>query len=206
MLYEKPCLSKQVCKKCYADNGWKWTGENENEWNKRETVRCIGYVEHVCAEPISVYINMEHSLEKCSYVFEHEIMCQEEGKDIMTGETYSYEDLNYKFAVANKDKQGYGVPKWTLDCQQKFSFDGQIISIDSRFYPPNYNCDWETKKGGGWGGGSVTVYAGDTLIKKKYFKPKESIDELMKEVEEYVEKLKEKLHGAVKDVLYDFDG
>lgn len=34
--------------------------------------------------------------------------------------------------------------KWTDDCQGKKDFDGEVLSISSRFYPPSYSRDGQT--------------------------------------------------------------
>jgi len=82
MILEKQILSKEVCQKCYANKGWIWTGENENEWNKKQVVRCIGYTDRYNVEPIFLRITVEHSLDNCQYKFEHNVLCQEEGDNV----------------------------------------------------------------------------------------------------------------------------
>ena len=69
-------------------------------------------------------------------------------------------------------------PKWSWDCGFKLDFDGPIISVSSRFYPPksHYGSSWD---------GNVSFFLMGKLIEKKSFDC-ESLEELKKEVEFYV--------------------
>ena len=78
---------------------------------------------------------------------------------------------------ANEEKEIYNQPKWRWDCNFKLDFDGSLLSISSRFYPPH-------KNNGDWWEGNVTVNFLDTELLKKEFKC-DTLDELKKEVEKF---------------------
>lgn len=77
----------------------------------------------------------------------------------------------------NGKKEGYE-PLWDFDCGFKLDFDGPLMSVSGRFYPPkeHYGATWD---------GSVTVYILDKEYSKKQFDCK-TIEELKNQVEEYV--------------------
>lgn len=73
-------------------------------------------------------------------------------------------------------------PQWSFDCGFKLDYDGGIISISSRFYPPksHYGATWD---------GTVSVYClGDEVEERKF--DCKTLDELKIKVEEYVTELK----------------
>lgn len=92
-------------------------------------------------------------------------------------------------AKLNEGK-GEDEPKWSFDCGFKLDFDGGIIRISSRFYPPktHYGSTWD---------GNVSVYLLDKKIHTKEF-DHNTLDELKKDVEMYVENIIEKLKCALK--------
>lgn len=67
-------------------------------------------------------------------------------------------------------------PRWSWDCNFKLDFDGPLLSLCSRFYPPYNNIGkWE---------GNVSVNLLDVKILKKEFKC-DTLDELKIEVEKF---------------------
>ena len=74
-------------------------------------------------------------------------------------------------------EQEYGVPIWSWDCNFKLDFDGSLLRLSSRFYPPHKNDHdgWE---------GTASVMIGDQTISEKAFKT-ETLDELKVQVEGY---------------------
>lgn len=79
---------------------------------------------------------------------------------------------------ANKDKDEYGEPYWGTDCHFKLDYDGPLVTVSSRFYPPAkyYGPTWDR---------SVTVYVGEKeIVRKKFDCP--TMDELRTKVETYV--------------------
>lgn len=79
---------------------------------------------------------------------------------------------------ANEGKKIFGEPKWEWDCGFKLDFDGSLLRISSRFYPPHKNA-------GDWWAGTVSVLFFDDNILEKKFKCN-TLDELKDEVEKFV--------------------
>ena len=78
--------------------------------------------------------------------------------------------------MANRNKDTK--PKWKFDCGFKLDFDGPIVSVSSRFYPPktHYGPKWD---------GNVTINIFDIKIIKKEFKCN-TLNDLKNEVENYI--------------------
>lgn len=90
-----------------------------------------------------------------------------------------------------KDDDDYNsAPRWDFDCGFKLDFDGPLMHISSRFYPPktHYGATWD---------GTVTVYILDKEVSEKKFDCK-TLDELKQQVEEYVYRVANKLIDAIK--------
>lgn len=100
----------------------------------------------------------------------------------------TWENANNWIEKINRDKSDYE-PKWKWDCNFKLDFDGGLISVTSRFYPPNKNKSkkWE---------GTLSIIILDTTITKKSF-INEDLDKLKEEVEifikHYIEIIKSRL-------------
>lgn len=92
-------------------------------------------------------------------------------------------ELNWDNAGAweeksNFNKEIYDEPRWKFDCGFKLDFDGSLLSINSRFYPPHKNDgDW-------WEGNLHVVLFGETILTKKFKKP--TLEELRVTVENYL--------------------
>ena len=81
---------------------------------------------------------------------------------------------------ANAKKEIFDEPKWSWDCNFKLDFDGSLVRVISRFYPPHKtssNC-WE---------GTVTVKLLNIELLKKEFKC-DNLDELKTEVEKSIKR------------------
>lgn len=91
---------------------------------------------------------------------------------------------------SNEDKV-YGEPHWSFDCGFKLDFDGPLVRIDSRFYPPktHYGSTWD---------GTVTLIVGEKEILEKKFDCA-SLSELKDAVEDYTKRL----HGKLLAILTD---
>lgn len=78
-------------------------------------------------------------------------------------------------------------PLWKWDCGFKLDYDGGLMSVSSRFYPPksHYGETWD---------GTVTVFIFDKEVQEKKFDC-ESLEELKKAVEEYVNGLRSKIEA-----------
>lgn len=83
-------------------------------------------------------------------------------------------------------------PKWRWDCGFKLDYDGGMLSISSRFYPPktHYGETWD---------GTVGVYLLGEMIREKKFDC-ETLEQLKQEVEGYVQSLEEKLKNLCTDI------
>ena len=67
---------------------------------------------------------------------------------------------------------------WSWDCSFKLDYDGNILKVSSRFYPP---CE---QYGDNWGGTVMLCYLDKELISKKFVCG--SLDILKHDVEKYV--------------------
>lgn len=100
------------------------------------------------------------------------------GGDPLPGCPKSWDEANKWQETANAKKDEFEEPKWRFDCGFKLDFDGPLISINSRFYPPTEHY------GPGWDG-NVTFYRMGVQIYQKNFEC-ETLEQLKKEVESYV--------------------
>lgn len=89
-----------------------------------------------------------------------------------------------------EDKEDGGKPFWDFDCGFKLDYDGPLLSVSSRFYPPktHYGATWD---------GTVTVRLLDEEVAEKKFDCP-TLEELKKQVEEYVGGFVEKIKAALK--------
>ena len=78
---------------------------------------------------------------------------------------------------------------WKYDCGFKLDYDGGLLYISSRFYPPkeHYGETWD---------GTVTIYLAGNTINKKAFDCK-TLEELRKQVEGYVSSLADKIKSVL---------
>lgn len=109
------------------------------------------------------------------------------------------EELNWDDArnwqeEANKDKTKHDEPVWEWDCSFKLDYDGPLISIASRFYPPHYNTN-----GLGWDGTLKMDLVGKVVLEKKF--TCDTLDELKKEVEIFTEKYINKLKTVMSEIV-----
>lgn len=78
---------------------------------------------------------------------------------------------------ANEKKEIFDEPKWTWDCNFKLDFDGSLLRISSRFYPPHKNAgDW-------WEGAVLVNFLGEELLRKEF--KCTTLNELKVEVEKF---------------------
>lgn len=70
--------------------------------------------------------------------------------------------------------------KWSFDCGFKLDFDGSLLNVSSRFYPPktHYGDRWD---------GECSIYLMDEVVASKKIKTK-TLKELKREVEQFVKK------------------
>ena len=81
------------------------------------------------------------------------------GGEPLPGCPENFEEANKWTDNANKDKDEFHEPKWSFDCGFKLDFDGPIIDISSRFYPPKKHY------GEGWDGTITVLLMGNEPIK-----------------------------------------
>ena len=90
---------------------------------------------------------------------------------------------------ANIEHEDNGFPKWSFDCGFKLDYDGGLLSVESRFYPPHMNNH------DGWEGGVRINLLFDNLIEKTF--KTDSLDDLKDQVEDflkgYIAEIKHKL-------------
>lgn len=78
---------------------------------------------------------------------------------------------------ANEKKEIHDEPKWNWDCGFKLDFDGSLLSINSRFYPPKNESDW-------WVGKLHVVLFGEIILTKEF--KEATLDEIRESVEKYM--------------------
>jgi hypothetical protein len=85
----------------------------------------------------------------------------------------------------NEGKNGSDL-QWSFDCGFKLDYDGEILSVSSRFYPPksHYGETWD---------GTVTIYFLGKEIKEKDFNCK-TLDELKDKVDKYVKNITDRIN------------
>jgi hypothetical protein len=96
-------------------------------------------------------------------------------------------ELNWKEAeiwqeTSNEEKNN-NEPKWNWDCNFKLDFDGSLVYIESRFYPPHYN------RGDYWEGTLNVRVLGDSILEKEF--KCDTLDELKEEVETFTKNYKD---------------
>lgn len=101
------------------------------------------------------------------------------GGNPLEGCPESYEEAD-KWAENTNESSVVGPdgPKWKFDCGFKLDYDGPLVGISSRFYPPktHYGPTWD---------GTVTIYYLGQDVFEKQFDCK-SLDELRAQVENFV--------------------
>ncbi len=103
----------------------------------------------------------------------------------MHGCPSSWKDADEWQNNANEDKDKFQEPIWEFDCGFKLDFDGPLISVSSRFYPPktHYGDKWD---------GTVTL----CILKKEVCEKKfecSSLDELKNKVEDFIKEVASKI-------------
>jgi hypothetical protein len=82
----------------------------------------------------------------------------------------------------------HGDPMWRWDCGFKLDYDGGLIQVSSRFYPPksHYGPKWD---------GDCTIRCSDKEVGKKHFEC-DTLEQLRTEVEAYVKTFEDKILKA----------
>ncbi len=102
------------------------------------------------------------------------------GGDPLDGCPKSYNEANNWADRCNQDKDKNDEPVWSFDCGFKLDFDGPILSVSSRFYPPktHYGPKWD---------GTVSIYLLGKKVNEEKFE-EDTLDTLRIKVESYVKK------------------
>lgn len=81
-------------------------------------------------------------------------------------------------------------PQWSFDCGFKLDYDGGLLSINSRFYPPktHYGATWD---------GTIHLYLLNKYIEEKKFDC-QTLDELKSKVDNYINDIIEKVKSVFK--------
>lgn len=90
----------------------------------------------------------------------------------------NWEEANGWADEANSKKCIHNEPSWSFDCGFKLDFDGPILSVSSRFYPP------KEYYGDGWDGMVTIGLLGKPIVEKKF--ECDTLEELRCDVEKYV--------------------
>ena len=90
----------------------------------------------------------------------------------------NWDNANNWLLYANKGKEEFYEPKWSWDCNFKLDFDGPIITVSSRFYPPTLQY------GPGWDGKVAILFLGVSIMEKEF--KCETIEELKRDVEAFL--------------------
>lgn len=104
------------------------------------------------------------------------------GNDFSGGVPRSYEEAYAWADRANGDKDEFANPMWSFDCGLKLDFDGPILSVESRFYPP-----YKTHHGAMWEGALRVNFFEKEIIEKNF--EAEDLDTLKLQVEQYLKEL-----------------
>ena len=107
------------------------------------------------------------------------------GGEPLPGCPKSFEEADLWANKANKEKDEFHEPKWSFDCGFKLDFDGPIVDVISRFYPP------KKYYGEGWDGDIIVMLLGKELLTEKI--KADTLDELKDKAEKYVKELAERL-------------
>lgn len=83
------------------------------------------------------------------------------------------------------DDEWHDRPRWKFDCGFKLDFDGPILDINSRFYPPKNHY------GPTWDGGVTVRFMGKEIAVKKFDCP--TLQELHSQVEVYLKEIADKI-------------
>lgn len=106
----------------------------------------------------------------------------------------NWDDVKKWEDEANKNIEGdFEGPLWKFDCGFKLDYDGPLLRISSRFYPPktHYGETWD---------GTVDLYIIDELIFSKEFDC-ETLEDLKQQVEKYIKDILIEKVKKIKDIL-----
>lgn len=102
-------------------------------------------------------------------------------------------ELELNNGIKIQDDEYSNTPRWSFDCNFKLDYDGALLKISSRFYPPtlHYGPNWD---------GVVHVYLVGKEIDQKKFECTD-LDELKIQVEAYVKTFVDRVEWLLKSNL-----
>lgn len=107
----------------------------------------------------------------------------------------NFKEADLWAAVLNQDRDESAEATWSFDVGMKLDFDGPLISVISRFYPPGRHSSE------GWSG-EVTINLGALEIETREIKS-DTIVALSEAAHAYVEEVRKSLHEAIQTAAYD---
>jgi len=102
------------------------------------------------------------------------------GGDPLPGCPQNWDDAYKWEEKANADREEFEGPTWKWDCGFKLDYDGPLLRVSSRFYPPktHYGPKWD---------GYITVLLGNEEILSKEIET-DTLDELKLAAEKFVDR------------------
>lgn len=111
--------------------------------------------------------------------------CPESWEEAYALEKKFNEDKNWERETDDFKEQ----PVWSFDCGFKLDFDGPLIDMSSRFYPP------KSHYGSTWDGTASVRLMGKDVAKKKFDCP--TIEELKTQVEAWRDEIIAKIKASL---------
>jgi hypothetical protein len=105
----------------------------------------------------------------------------------------SWDEAYAMQAEMNEGRDEFSDPLWSWDCNFKLDFDGPLVQVSSRFYPPaqHYGPGWD---------GTMNLHITDDIVIEKKFEC-ETLEELKKGVEGWIEKVKQLISSELVDKI-----
>lgn len=103
----------------------------------------------------------------------------------------SYIEANNWARASNQSRKNYCNPMWAWDCGFKLDFDGPLVWLSSRFYPPrsHYGEKWD---------GKISVMIGDGTLTELSIEA-----EKLNELKAAVEKKEAELIKFLSEAIYN---
>jgi|GEM_PF-2564200 hypothetical protein len=93
--------------------------------------------------------------------------------------------------IKKDDSAYYDRPRWRFNCGFKLDFDGPILDVNSRFYPPKNHY------GRTWDGRVTIVFMGQDVASKEF--DCATLQELHSQVESYLKEIADKIKAIFQE-------
>lgn len=93
--------------------------------------------------------------------------------------------------ISKDDDDYHDRPRWRFDCGFKLDFDGPMLDVSSRFYPP------KTHYGTTWDGGATVRMFGQDIASEAF--DCATLEELHAKVEAWVKGIADKVAEAIRE-------